>query len=139
MKQKLIFLLMALLLLTGTTSWGQTRAEEVYSTCLFGPDYNSQGVSSYTATWSTTNDEFTWNIVNGNNNNNGWTFVKFGRKNNESVGEISTDAAYSEAVTKVDLTIDAITAAKINSIKLYTSSDNSSWSEVGSFEKAAIK
>lgn len=116
--------------------WGQTRDEEVYSTCLFGSTYNQQSVGSYTATWTTVNGDFTWTIVNGNNNNNGWSYVKFGRKNNASVGQITTSAAYSEAITKVELTIDAITTAKINSIKLYTSTDNSTWTEAGSFSKA---
>ena len=118
-------------------AWGQTRAEEVYSTCLFGSDYNQQSVGSYTATWTTTNGDFSWTIVNGNNNNNAWNYVKFGRKNNASVGEITTADAYGQAITRVDLTIDAITADKVNSIKLYTGSDNETWTEAGSFSKAA--
>lgn len=119
-----------------TTALTASAAEEVYSTCLFGADYNSQKIGSYTATWTATNGDFTWTIVNGNNNNNGWAFVKFGRKNNASVGAIITEAAYPVAITKVDLTIDALTAANVNSIKLYTSADNSAWTEAGSFSKA---
>ena len=115
---------------------GQTRTEEVYSTCLFGSDYNSQNVSSYTATWTATNGDYTWTIVNGNNNNNAWSYVKFGRKNNASVGKITTTEAYEQAITKVDLTIDAITAGSVNSIKLYASTDNDTWTEVGSFAKS---
>ena len=115
---------------------GQTRTEEVYSTCLFGSDYNSQSVSSYTATWTATNGDYTWTIVNGNNNNNAWSVVKFGRKNNASVGKITTTEAYEQAITKVDLTIDAITASSVNSIKLYASTDNDAWTEVGSFAKS---
>ena len=140
MNRKFTFLTAAFVLLAFLAiplgMWGQTRTEEVYSTCLFGPQYNSQSVSSYTATWTTTNGDFTWTIVNANNNNNNWNYVKFGRKNTASVGEITTTEAYSEAVTKVDLTIDAITVANINSIKLYTSSDNTAWTEAGSFNKA---
>ena len=116
--------------------WGQTRTEEVYSTCLFGPDYNSTSVGSYTATWTTTNGDFTWTIVNGNNNNNGWNYVKFGRKNTASVGQITTAAAYEQAITKVDLTIDAITVNSVNSITLYSSTDSDTWTEVGSFAKS---
>ncbi len=117
--------------------WGQTRSEEVYSTCLFGSDYNNQSVGSYTATWTATNGDYTWTIVNGNNNNNAWSYVKFGRKNNASVGEITTTEAYEQAITKVDLTIDAITAVNVNSIKLYASTDNDTWTEVGSFAKSS--
>ena len=58
MKRKFTFLTAAFTLLAFLAiplgMWGQTRAEEVYSTCLFGPQYNSQSVSSYTATWTTT-------------------------------------------------------------------------------------
>ena len=36
----------------------------------------------------------------------------------------------------MDLTIDAITADKVNSITLYTSSDNNTWVEASSFGKA---
>ena len=115
---------------------GQTRTEEVYSTCLFGSDYNSQSVGSYTATWTATNGDYTWTIVNGNNNNNAWSYVKFGRKNNASVGKITTTEAYEQAITKVDLTIDAITAGSVNSIKLYASTGNDTWTEVGSFAKS---
>lgn len=114
---------------------GQNRTDEVYSTCLFGSDYNSTSIGDYTSTWTTTNGSFSWTIVNGNNNQNGWTVVKFGRKNNASVGKITTSVAYSVAVTKVVITIDALTVSKINSIKLYTSSNGSSWTEAGTFDK----
>ena len=115
------------------TAWA---AEEVYKTALFGASYNSQSVSSYTATWSATNNGFTVNLANFNNNGNGWEYVKCGRKNNASIATITTADAMDKAITKVVVTIDAITASKVNSIKLYTSSDNSSWTEAGSFAKA---
>ena len=109
--------------------------EVVYKTALFGSDYNSKGVSSYTDTWTATNDGFVVTLANFNNNGNGWDFVKCGRKNNASVATITT-GVIDEAITKVDVTIDAITAAKVNSIKLYISSDNSNWDEAGSFDKS---
>ena len=125
------FLLLISLSLT-TSLWS---AESVYKTALFGSDYNSKGVSSYTDTWTSTNDGFTVTIVNGNNNNNGWTSVKFGRKNNASVGEI-TSPSIDKKITKVEITIDAIVASVTNSIKLYTSSNNSTWTEIGSYTEA---
>ena len=119
-----------------TTALTASAAEEVYSTCLFGTAYNSQAIGSYTATWTASNGGFTWSIVNGNNNNNNWSVIKFGRKNNVSVGAITTSDAYTEAITKVDLTIDALTASNVNSITLYTSADNSTWTSAGTFSKA---
>ena len=106
------------------------------------PDDNSanNGLTSnqYSSTWTATSGDYSWSISNFNNNNWGgnWTYIKCGRKNVASVGTIKTSDAFSEAITKVDVTIDALTASKVNSIKLYTSSDNSSWTEAGTFTKA---
>ena len=146
MKRKFTRLMAALALLVfmapSMVGWGQTRAEEGYSTCLFGIGHGTS--SNYTSTWTTTNGGFSWEVANGNTNyqsstGTSWDYVKFGRKNNASVGSITTageNGCYSEAITKVELTIDALTVSKINSIKLYTSTDNSSWTEAGSFTKA---
>ena len=134
-KLQSIGLLLCALMIGSLQVWGAT--DEIYKTAKFGSSYNSGGVSSYTASWSSTNDGFTVNIANGNNNNNGWNYIKFGRKNNTSVGTIITDAKIDKAVTKVTLTISAITATTTNSIKLYTSSNNSTWTEAGSFTKSS--
>ena len=96
---------------------------------------NSNSVSSYTASWSVTADGLTCNMANWNNNNNGWSYVKCGRKNNASTATIITDSAISEAISSVTITIDAITAASVNSIKLYISSNGTTWTEEGSFNK----
>ena len=133
MTQKLRYFCTLLLMAVVGVAWAD---EVVYKTALFGSDYNSQKVSSYTATWTATNDGFVVTLANFNNNNNGWDYVKCGRKNNASVATITTGAV-EEAITKVDVTIDAITASSVNSIKLYTSSDNSNWSEAGSYTKAS--
>lgn len=109
--------------------------ETVYKTALFGSSYNSEGVQNYTSTWTSTNSGFTVSLTNFNNNNNEWEYVKCGRKNNASIGTITTNSAIDKAITKVSVTIDAITANYVNSIKLYTSSNGSSWSEAGSFTK----
>ena len=97
--------------------------EPVEYTLLFGANYNSASVSSYTTTWSATNAGFKCNLANWNNNQNGWSYVKAGRKNNASVATITTDAAVPEALTTVTMTVDAVTTSKINSLKLYVSSD----------------
>ena len=137
MKRKFTILTAAFMLLTFLAvplgMRGQTRAEEVYSTCLFGGTHGTS--SGYTSTWTATNGDFTWSVSNGNTNGNNWNYVKFGRKDNASVGKVTTSAAYPVAITKVAITIDNLTASKINSIKLYTSSNNSSWAEAGTFTK----
>ena len=98
-------------------------AEEVYKTALFGESYNSKAVSSYDNSWSATNEDFTVDLTNFNNNNNGWNYVKCGRKNNASTGTITTASAIDKAVTKVVVTVDAFTSGKVNSFKLYVASN----------------
>lgn len=93
-------------------------------TLLFGANYNSGKVSSYTSTWTATNNGFTCTLANWNNNSNGWSYVKAGRKNYASVATITTTDAVSEALTTVTMTVDAVTTSKINSLKLYVSTDS---------------
>lgn len=93
--------------------------ETVTYTALFGASYNSGKVQNYTSTWSATNAGFTVNLVNWNNNQNGWSYIKAGSKSAASVATITTKDAISEAITKVSITIDAVTASSINSITLY--------------------
>lgn len=127
-----------LLLAVASAAWGE---ETVYKTALFGTDYNAKN-SNYTSSFEATNGDFTVVVNNFNNNNNGWTNsnglgqIKCGRKNYTSVGSIVTKAAVDKAVSKVVVTIDAITAGNVNSITLYTSADNSTWTEAGSFDKS---
>jgi hypothetical protein len=116
-------------------------AEEVYKTARFGKAYNDDN-SSYTGSFEATNEGFVVTVEYFNNNRNAWTNtsgygqIKCGRKSYESVGIISTKEAIDQAITKVVVTIDAITASSVNSIKLYTSSNGSSWTAAGSFTKA---
>ena len=103
---------------------GVTESPKTY-TLQFGSAYNSQKISSYTATWSATCDGFKWNIANANNNNNGWNYIKMGSKNAASVGKITTSTTMPESIKTVKMTVDAVTTSKINSIKLYVASDSS--------------
>ena len=132
-KVKLFFTMLMLIAFSVGNVWG---AETVYKTALFGSSYNSKGVSNYTGvSFSSTNDGFTVDVVNANNNNNGWSFIKIGGKKGAYTGSITTNAAIDKAITKVDLTIDAITANNVTSITLKTSSDGSSWSDAGTYTK----
>ena len=103
-----------LLLAVASVLWAE---ETVYKTALFGTDYNAKN-SSYTSSFEATNGDFTVVVNNFNNNNNGWTNsnglgqIKCGRKNYTSVGSIVTKAAVDKAVSKVVVTIDAITTDK---------------------------
>ena len=96
-----------------------TGEDPVTYTALFGSSYNSKSVQNYTTTWSATNAGFTVDLVNWNNSQNNWSYIKAGSKSSASVATITTNAAISEAITKVSITIDAVTAKSINSITLY--------------------
>ena len=87
-------------------------------TLQFGKTYNSEGISSYAKSWTVTCDGFTWDMVNWNNNQNGWTYVRAGSNKNASVATITTKTTMPEAISTVTMTIDAITAKNVNSIKM---------------------
>ncbi len=128
--------MMLMLIGVGGNLWA---AESVYKTLSF-PDDNSENneKQSYTESWTAIIGADSWTISNFNNNKwgGGWSYIKCGRKNNASVASITTAAAIDEAITKVAVTIDNITSSKVNSIKLFTSSNNSTWTEAGSFDKS---
>lgn len=90
-------------------------------TALFGADYNSKKISSYTDSWTATNEGFTWDIVNFNNNNNSWDYIKAGRKDYTSIAKITTSESIPEAISKVVMTVDDVKAEKIKYIRLRTS------------------
>lgn len=100
------------------------EGEALLTSLTFSETTNSEKTGSYTNSWTgKASDGTVFNIKNFNNNNNGWKYVKCGSKNFESVASISTSSAIDKAVTKVQITIDAITVANVNSIKLYVSPD----------------
>lgn len=108
--------------------------ETVTYTALFGASYNSKKVQDYTSTWSATNADFKVDLVNWNNNQNGWDWIKAGSKKAASVATITTNAAIAEAITKVVITIDEVTTSSINSITLYCGdSANACETSLGTF------
>ena len=116
-------------------------ADSVYAQATFNKTNNQSKVSSYTASWTNITNNFSWTLSNFNNNNTGageepdspWSYVKCGSKNSASTGTIATTNAVSVAITKVTITIDAITSNKVTSITLYGGSDAST--SLGTFTK----
>ena len=109
---------------TKTATVDAKKAEiTILQTIQFGTNYNSQKVGSYTATWSVTCDNNTWNVANFNNNNNGWNYIKCGNKTSASKATLSTASAISGQVTSIVVTIDAITTSKVNAIYLEVAND----------------
>ena len=101
----------------------------------FIKDNYSQKVSDYTSSWTTKSsqgDEYS--LVNFNNQNSTWTVLRCGRKNNASVASI-TSPKFDEAISEVTVTLEAVNKSKAT-VTLLTSSDNITWTEVGTFTNA---
>lgn len=82
---------------------------------------NNEPVNNYISTWKNTSDNLKFTIANGNNADGAWDYVKFGTKNGDSKGTITTDKPFAEAIAESTIMIDAVKPASINSIKLLVS------------------
>lgn len=82
---------------------------------------NNEAVNGYNFTWKNTSDNLKFTIVNGNNFDGAWDYVKFGTKKGDSTGTITTDSPFAEAIAESAITIDKVTIASIDSIKLLVS------------------
>lgn len=98
---------------------------DAYKTLTF-PDENKDNnpVSAYTKTWTATIGSDSWSVSNFNNNKwNNWTYIKCGSKNAASTASIATAFAIDKAIANVTVTIDKMTADKVNSMQLIVASD----------------
>lgn len=82
---------------------------------------NNEAVNGYNFTWKNTSDNLKFTIVNGNNFDRAWDYVRFGTKKGDSTGTITTDSPFAEAIAESAITIDKVTIASIDSIKLLVS------------------
>lgn len=82
---------------------------------------NNEPVNGYNFTWKNTSDNLKFTIANGNNFDGAWDYVRFGTKKVDSTGTITTDSPFAEAIAESAITIDKVTIASIDSIKLFVS------------------
>lgn len=90
---------------------------------VFNGENNNEPVGAYDKTWTNTTNGIKYVIVNGNNNTNKWDYIKFGRKKVASIGNIHTLSPFANPIASSTITIDSITATKVNSIKFYISTN----------------
>ena len=114
--------------LTKTVTITQQAVQSASTVTLTFPDENNgnNAIGSYTDTWTAVSGGVTFTLANFNNNKwgNDWTYIKCGRKANESVATLTTDTALTAAIAKVVVTVtDILDAGKINGTKLEISSD----------------
>lgn len=89
------------------------------------PDKGPEGkeINGYDKTWKATIGKDVWTIENFNTYQwNGWKYIKCGRKKVASIASI-TSPSIDQPISNIVLTIDQITKAKINSIKLQVATD----------------
>lgn len=98
-----------------------TFAAEPYKVLTF-PNEGGKSINDYNKTWKATIGHDTWTIENFNTYQNQWTYIKCGSKKYVSVAAI-TSPAIDKPISYVVVTIDAVDNAKVNSIKLQVSSD----------------
>ncbi len=96
--------------------------EEVYKTLTFPPS-SWESVSGYSSTWEATMGEDAWTIYGFNNYRCTWKYIKCGTSSAASIAFIKNKTIFDKPVTKVVLTIDAITTSYVNKIYLEISSD----------------
>lgn len=106
---------------TFAVAFAEIPAGPVVVASLTFPDGNSGPISSYTDNWFATCNGIKFNISNFNNNKNGWSFIKCGRKGEASVASIATDAAFTDAITKITIDFDKVSS--VNSAKIIVASD----------------
>lgn len=84
---------------------------------------NCQSSTDYVSNkaWTNTTDGLTYSIVNCANNKKQWDFIKAGSKKQDSIGTITTDSPFAEAIAESAITIDKVNVTYINSIKLLVS------------------
>lgn len=82
---------------------------------------NNERVNGYNFTWKNTSDNLKFTIANGNNFDGAWDYVRFGTRKGVSTGTITTDSPFAEAIAESAITIDKVTIASIDSIKLFVS------------------
>lgn len=124
--KRLLLLFAMVLAITGIA----TAAEQAVYTCTFSKNDATKN-TSYTSSWTETCNGKKYTVTNFNNNNWGWAvsgsttdcMIKCGRKDNASVAFIATEFSAPETINKIEVTINSITASKVNSIYLQTSTD----------------
>lgn len=99
--------------------------ETAYKTLSF-PDDNqlNNKKNSYTETWTAKIGDFSWKIMNFNNNRWGWTHIKAGSRNFASVATIDNTTPFDKAIGKIVVDVEKDVEARfVNSICLQVASD----------------
>lgn len=115
---------------------------DAYKTLTF-PDEGNEGgeFSAYDKTWNAKIGGDEWIISNFNTNkwNNNWSYIKCGRKNYASVATITTGFKIDKKISTVVVTIDKVTASKVNKIQLMSATDENFGDIIGGCTVESVK
>lgn len=84
-----------------------------------------ESIGTYTSDWTATIGSNSWRIVNFNNNNNKWTYIKCGHKTTANVATIANKNSYTAAIKKVVVSVDQVLNTSKVSTKLEVATDES--------------
>lgn len=114
----------SLLMLLAVVANVSLMAADPYKVLTF-PDEGTEGasISAYNKSYTATIGSDSWTIAGFNTNKNEWKYIRCGSSKFASVATIVNTAAYDKAIGDVVVTIDKVTAASVNSIKLIVASD----------------
>ena len=136
---KKIMKTLSLLLAVGAMAFGSglhhedtkvaSAAENVFATLTF-PNGNKKGVPNYTTTWTATIGTHSWSIVNANNNNNGWSYIRMGAKQKSGSASIANSTIFDAYITKIVVTVDKAKYVTSSNLEYSTSSTFANSSKV---------
>lgn len=114
---------------------------DAYKTLTFSDEGNEGGgISAYDKTWNAKIGGDEWIISNFNTNMwNNWSYIKCGRKNNASVATITTGFKIDKKISTVVVTIDKVTADKVNKIQLLSASDAAFGDIIGGYTVETVE
>ncbi len=102
-----------------------TKLEEELFALTFGSEVNTNDdkVNGYNTDWTATRGSNSWRIINFNNYDNKWTFIKCGHKTNAYVATITNTNAFTQEITSVVVNMDSVDNDKTKAFKLEVSTN----------------
>lgn len=120
--KKLVRVLMVCILLLAVSN--KLFAEDIVYKTLDFAKVKMQKCNTYSAKWTATNGEDSWELDKFSNYNLTWKYVKCGTKKSASFPSIVNKQPYEKAVSKIEITVDEINPNIVKSAQILVSSDS---------------
>lgn len=120
--KKLVRILMVCILLLAVSN--KLFAEDIVYKTLDFAKVKMQKCNTYSAKWTATNGEDSWELDKFSNYNLTWKYVRCGTKDFASFPSIVNKQPYEKAVNKIEITVDEINPNIVKSAQILVSSDS---------------